>query len=115
MNIIAQRKSMETNAAVLEIANALAAAEKRDRRTIREGRQLRQAFKAIVDNGNGPERYAAAFYAEMDAMNTRHAAERLAFHNRLTDKAIELGIDVPPGPDTGEDDGVFVVMSGGDR
>lgn len=115
MNIIMKANVMNTHDAVLAVANALASAERRDRKTIKEGRDLREAFRAIVANGDGKERFAAAYFAEMDAMNTRHAAERLAFHNRLTDKALELGIDVPPGPDTGGDDGVLVIMSGGDR
>lgn len=104
---------MNTRDAVQNIANAFAEAERRDRHTVKEGRALKDDFKSIATNGDAKSRITGALYAEMDAMNTRHAAERLALHNRLTDKAIELGIDVPPTGDTsgGED---FGVMGGGD-
>lgn len=103
---------MNTNDAVQNIANGFAEAERRDRHTVKEGRKLRDDFKAIAENGAAPSRITGALFAEMDAMNTRHAAERLALHNRMTDKAIELGIDVPPtGETTGGED--FGIMSGG--
>lgn len=99
--------------AVLIIANALAEAERRDRHTVKEGRQLKDEFKTIAENGV-PSLTTAAFFAEMDAMNTRQAAERLAFHRRLTDAALNYGIDVPPTGETagGED---FGILSGGGR
>lgn len=103
---------MTTQDAVQNIANALAAAEKRDRHTVKEGRALKDDFKAIADNGDVPSRITAALYAEMDAMNSRHAAERLAFHNVATEIALAYGIDVPPTED-GSDGEDFGIRSGG--
>ncbi len=102
---------MNTRDAVQNIANAFAEAERRDRHTVKEGRALKDDFKSIATNGDAPSRITAAFFAEMDALNTRHTAERLALHNRLTDKAIELGIDVPP-PRTSEGGEDFGILSG---
>lgn len=103
---------MNTHDAVQNIANALASAERRDRHTIKEGRALKDDFKAIAENGDVQSRITAALYVEMDAMNTRHAAERLAFHNRATEIAIDHGIDVPPTED-GSDGEDLGVRSGG--
>ncbi len=107
---------MNTPDAVQNIANALAEAERRDRHTVKEGRSLKDDFKAIATNtDNGVTSLTtAALFAEMDAMNTRHAAERLAFHRRATDVALQYGIDVPP---TGQAEGGedFGILSGGGR
>lgn len=107
---------MNTNDAVQNIANALAEAERRDRHTVKEGRQLKDDFKAIATNTDNAvtSLTTASLFAEMDALNTKQAAERLALHRRLTDVAISYGIDVPP---TGTSDGGedFGILGGGDR
>jgi len=102
---------MNTNDAVQKIANALAEAERRDRHTVKEGRELKNSFKAIASNNDNAATSltTAALFAEMDALNTKQAAERLALHRRLTDVAISYGIDVPPTgtADGGEDFGIL--------
>lgn len=102
---------MNTSDAVKNIANALAEAERRDRHTVKEGRALKDDFKAIAENGDAGTLLATSKFAELDAMNTRHAAERLAFHQDLTAIALNLGIDVPPvGDSSGGQD--FGILSG---
>ncbi len=100
---------MNTDEAVQNIANALAEAERRDRHTVKEGRALKDDFKAIAQNGDAGTLLATSSFARLDAMNTRHAAERLAFHQELTSIAMGLGIDVPPTgtADGGEDFGIL--------
>lgn len=104
-----------THDAVQAIANHLADAEKRDRKNIVGGRRLKDDFQAISDNGNAPVLTTSSLFLELDALNTRQAAERLAFHRKITDKALELGIDVPPTEDDDGEDGGVAVMGGGDR
>jgi len=103
---------MNTNEAVLNIANTLAEAERRDRHTVKEGRALKDDFKSISENGDAGNLLTTSLFATMDAMNTRHAAERLSFHQELTSIAQSLDIDVPP---TGEAGGGedFGARSGG--
>lgn len=101
-----------TSDAVQTIANTMAEAERRDRHTVKEGRALKDEFKAIAENGDAGTLLATSLYARLDAMNTSQAAERLAFHQEVTEIAASLGIDVPPTgtADGGED---FGILSGG--
>lgn len=103
---------MNTHDAVQTIANAFAEAERRDRHTVKEGRQLRDEFKAIAENGDAGTLLTTSLFARYDSMNTRHAAERLELHHEMTEIAVGLGIDVPPTgtADGGED---FGILSGG--
>jgi hypothetical protein len=103
---------MNTTDAVQNIANAFAEAERRDRHTVKEGRDLKDDFRAVAENGDAGTLLTTSLFATMDAMNTRHAAERLALHQEMTEIAVNLGIDVPP---TGTADGGqdFGILSGG--
>lgn len=103
---------MNTTDAIQNIANSMAEAERRDRHTVKEGRSLRDDFKAIAQNGDASSLLTGSLYARMDAMNTSQAAERLAFHQEMTEIAVSLGIDIPPTgtADGGED---FGILSGG--
>jgi hypothetical protein len=105
---------MDTNVAVQTIANVMAEAERRDRHTVKEGRSLKDEFKAIAENGDANTLMTTSLFLRLDAMNTTHAAERLAFHHELTSIAVSFGIDVPP---TGDADGGedFGILSGGGR
>lgn len=103
---------MNTRDAVQNIANAFAEAERRDRHTVKDGRALKDCFRSVAENGDAGTLLTTSLFATMDAMNTRHAAERLALHQEMTEIAVNLGIDVPP---TGTSDGGedFGIQSGG--
>lgn len=112
MNIIVRGKTMTVTQAVQQIVDAFDNAEKRDRQTHKDFRDLRGALKVIKDAGHIGAIRALAAAAELEAVAARHKAEKLELHHRLTEEAKALGIDIPAAP---SDDGEIVVMGGGDR
>lgn len=103
---------MSVKQAVQKIADAFADAEKRDRETLKDFRDLRGAFKVIKDAGHIGAIRALAAAAELEALAARHKAEKLVLHHQLTEEAKALDIDIPQAP---SDEGEIVVMGGGDR
>jgi hypothetical protein len=103
---------MTSTEAVQTIATALAAIEKRNRQNIRDGRELRAAFKAVSDNGDLSPGVTSANYARLTANLAAAAARMLEHHADMTSLAQMAGIDMPP-LEADEDDGEIGILSGG--
>lgn len=87
--------------AVETMAEHFANAEKAAAKFKKAAREMKEGFKIIREQAGlgGIESHALA--TGLDAMATRHEAEIYAMHADLTERAKELGIDLPSIADGG--------------
>lgn len=105
-----------TTANVQNISDGMANIEGLVRRALRQGRGLRDDFKAIAaDDDNGiTTLLASKHHARLIAILTNTTAELLDLHQQMVDDAADYGVDdMPPVADPDDDDEIGILSGGG--
>lgn len=84
---------MTTDERVEQIKATMAAAEAKAADIRRDVRALKDAFAEIHTNGDAGYLRSKAFFTELDALATAFEADLYDIHARMTEYAIERGID----------------------